>query len=66
MATARGDRANIIGTCAKGLLLTATLVAAALRFYFRSDPNDIRLSRDVMIALWEELYEARCFGFAEC
>jgi len=26
------------------LLLAATLVAAALRFYFRSDPNDIRLA----------------------
>ena len=55
-----------MGPARKGLLLTTTVVAAALRFYFRSDPNDIRLSRDVMIALWEELYEATGVGFAEC
>ena len=55
-----------MGPARKDLLLTATVVAAALRFYFRSDPNDIRLSRDVMIALWEELYEATGVGFAEC
>jgi len=48
------------------LLLAATSVATALRFYFRSDPNDIRLSRDVMIAHREERYESTGVGFAEC
>jgi hypothetical protein len=33
-----------LGPARKDLLLAATSVAAALRFYFRSDPNDIRLS----------------------